>query len=362
MKSSTEERGVALLAVQAMILALLPLAAAVAMQTQLDGLMERNFRSGTEAFYAAEAGLAHALSEIGPRADLAGILNGPDGRSSTPDDGQFPFLSPPPHAFMQPPLGYDVTVSPGPANTILVRSRGHGRHGAVREIEGLIRPANAPFTPAALYVQAADAVVELGEAFLVSGIPEVQSPTEAALAGLSASPAALAAHLRELFAASSQVIGAGGPPSVAAGPRLDLESYVDQLRGRLDAAIVPMPNTTNEPLGTEAMPQLTVIDGNWQVEAPVNGFGILVVRGDVEIESSLRFHGLVVATGRLTVAETSDLRVDGALWIQAPDAVRLRLLGTGYIRYDAAALQRTDSMIAGALFHQTVVAGWREAS
>lgn len=360
MKRAASERGVALLAVLTIILALLPLAAAVAMQTQLDGLMQRNLRGGIEAFYAAEAGLAHALSEIGPRADLAELLDGPDRRRATADDGQFPFVSSPPAAFAQPAIGYEVWVANGPAEALRVYSRGRGHHDAVREVEALIRPANAPFTPAALYAEGDDVAIELGEALLVSGIPEGSSGTATAVAGLAVSSAAAAAQLRSLLAASPQVVGAGRSPSITDTTRLDLEAYTDVLRSRLDAVVVTAPSGT--PLGTEAKPQLTIIDGAWRIDAAVDGFGILVVRGDVEIGGRLHYRGLVISGGKVTSTPASDLRIDGALWMRGDGGAQLTLHGTGYVRYDSAALARVDSMIAGALLHRAVVTGWREVT
>ena len=149
-------------------------------------------------------------------------------------------------------------------------------------------------------------------------------------------------------------------PSVTDTSRLDLESYTDALRSRLDAVVVTTPSGT--PLGTEASPQLTIINGAWRIDAPVDGFGILVVRGDVEIGSSLHYRGLVVTGGKVTSTQTSDLRIDGALWMRGDGSAQLSPRGTGYVRYDPAALARIDSKIGGALLHRPVITGWREVT
>jgi hypothetical protein len=356
MSAIGSERGVALLAVLGVILALLPLAVAVGMQTQLDGLMGRNLRGGTAALYAAEAGLAHALSEIGPRVDFDAILHGPDGIVATTDDGRFPFRSAPLPPFARAPLGYDVSVARGPSDTIRVHSRGRAHHESVREVEALVAPSSAPFTPAAVYLEAADVAVDLGtHGFQLSGLAGAR---HAPVVALAPSSSASAVRLSETLAAA-QVTGAGGAPSIAAAVELGLGAYADDLGSRLDAVILPGEAAGAE-LGTEARPQLTVVDGSWVIDAHVDGFGILVVRGDLEVGGSLRYRGLVLARGAFSSTATGDVHIDGALWMHAAAGARLELRGSGSIRYDPAALERVDAAIDGALMHLPLVVGWRE--
>jgi hypothetical protein len=363
MSAIRDERGVALLAVLGIIISLLPLAAAISMQTRLDGLMGRNFRGSTEAFYAAEAGLAHALSEIGPRADFEDLLYGPDQVGATSDDGSFPFRSQPPSSLRSGALGYQVSVGRGPANTLRIYSRGSGRHDATREVEVLIRPAATPFTPGAIYVEAAEVDVDLGGlGFTVSGIGEQQGAAQPSIVGLAVSSAALATRLHQTLTADTQVEGAGGSPSVAVAAGLDLDSYINSLRKRLDAVVLPTaPQAAAEPFGIETQPQLTVIDGNWSITARAEGFGILVVRGDLEVSGSLHFRGLLLVAGSVSTTASSDVQIDGALWVRRA-AAELKLLGTGHVHYSPGALERTDSAIAGALLHLATVVGWREVA
>jgi hypothetical protein len=353
MRHLGNRRGIALLAVMGVILALLPVAAAIAVQTRLDGLMQRNARVGAEVFYTAEAGLAHAVSELRPLADFDEILRGPDGIDGTPDDGSFPFRTSIPPAFTQGSLVYEVTASRGPASTIRIRSHGRGHHETVRQAEALVRPADTPFTPAAIYVEAPDLDIDLGDRdFQLSGMVDSQ------VAGLALSSAEVAARLRQTITPAIQVTGAGGSPSVTAVAAIDLDSYARALRRRLDAAIHGDPNDAI--LGTQDHPRLTVVETDWTIGNAVEGFGILLIRGDLEIEGRLGYAGLVVVEGNLILKAPGDLRIDGSLWVSNSGAVRVHLLGAGHVRYSPVALERTDAAVARAILHRAVVVGWRE--
>jgi hypothetical protein len=114
--------------------------------------------------------------------------------------------------------------------------------------------------------------------------------------------------------------------------------------------------------GSIASPQLAVIDGSWRITNQVEGFGVLLVRGNLEIAGSIRYGGLVVVAGDLEVAESGDVQVDGALWVFRNGIARLELLGTGAVRYDPGNLRRAALALEGAFFLQPTVVGWRELS
>ncbi len=145
------QRGTALIATLALIMILLPVGAYVVLQCRTDLMIERNFNAELETFYAAEAGLEHAIAEIRPGQSFDNILAGPDRIPETADDGWFPFEEGAPAAFPYPPFAYDVRVTPAGDNLLSVVSRATGRAGANKTVAALVRRSPLPFTPAALY-------------------------------------------------------------------------------------------------------------------------------------------------------------------------------------------------------------------
>jgi hypothetical protein len=73
-----------------------PLAAFTAMQARLDWMVQNHTRIALQTFTVADSGLEHALADIeaDPRFDR--LLDGPDRQAGTGDDGEYPFLQPPP--------------------------------------------------------------------------------------------------------------------------------------------------------------------------------------------------------------------------------------------------------------------------
>ena len=91
MTSRLDQRGTALVAALGVAIMLLPVGAFVMLQAHTDIAVERNLRHGLETFYAAEAGLEHAVAEIPPGVSFDALLVGPDQVADTRDDGRFPF-------------------------------------------------------------------------------------------------------------------------------------------------------------------------------------------------------------------------------------------------------------------------------
>lgn len=356
------ERGIALLAVVGIVLALLPVAVAVTVEARLDLLVQRNARSANDAFYAAEAGLAHVLAELGPSVDVRDLLRGPDRIAGTADDGSFPFALFTPADFALGAIGYEIALQAGPQGAVRVVSRGRAAHGAVREVEMLLRPAAEPFSPAALYVEAEELEIDLGSgALAISGIPRLE--VSAAIAGLAVPSPAAAAALRAVLVPAAAVTGAGSFPSVAASRRLELGAHAAALAGRADAVLQPPPGTAEGVvLGTPEAPRLSVIAGHWSLAGDVGGCGILVVRGDLAISGRLHYRGLVIVEGALSVPGEGGVEVEGGLWTAAPAAGPLLLAGAGAIRYEPSILRAVDAAIPAALPRLPVVGAWREVS
>ena len=166
MTASGAQRGSALIAVLGLMTLLLPLGALVSLQARMDLLVQRNLLADAEVFYVADAGVEHAVAEIGPGVGFDAVLAGPDRVPGTADDGIFPFRAGPPAAFPAQPFAYDVRVARRPDGRIRIVATGRGRHGATKVIAAIVARAALPFTPAALYLDDGPSV-DLGSAGMV---------------------------------------------------------------------------------------------------------------------------------------------------------------------------------------------------
>jgi hypothetical protein len=350
---------------------LLPLGAFVVLQCRTDSAIQRNLRGDIETFYVAEAGLEHAVAEILPGQSLDHLLTGPDGVSGTSDDGVFPFAQGPPSHFPHAPFRYDVRVVPGQNGMIRVVSRGIGGDGAAKVLEALVTRAPRPFTPAALYAEADIANFDTGSAaFRVSGDDhEVTYPPEPAAAGTPSIPALgtaragadLLLRRRLSRAAADQLSGAGGTPSVAATPRLDLHTAANSFASAPQAVSFPAITISEDGRwGTEAAPQLSVVRGDLDVRGRLTGSGALVVDGTLRITGTLEFSGIVLAMGAVLLDPSSNATVIGTLWQAASQDERCQLHGGGAIVYSSRALAGFDRVFPGILPRAVVVAGWQE--
>lgn len=365
------QRGAALLAALILIMILLPLGAYVILQCRTDLLLERNFRAELEAFYAAEAGLEHALAEIEPGQSFDDVLAGPDGIPGTADDGMFPFREGTAAAFTSAPLGYDVRLSLTAGNLLAIISSGSGRQGATKVVAGLAARSPWPFTPAALYSGGDIRRLDLGSGrLLLSGVDHLLSdapanPTggAAAVAALAGPDAAAEAALREQLPAAlaGQLLGAGGAPSIATSRSLPVQTYATRLAAqqasvRLGALTVG--DTTV--LGTPRTPQISVVDGDVDVAGWLGGYGVLIVQGALHVSGTFEFTGLVIVLNSMLCESSSNMLITGALWQGSMPNADIELRSSGAVVYSRAALAAADAAVPGLLPHAVILTGWRE--
>jgi len=101
-------------------------------------LIQQNARRDVEAFYAAEAGLVEALTQLPPSASLATALRGPDGVAGTVDDGTLQVRS---SSGIPLPSGLQLQLKVETASSGLLRlvSSAMSARGSAKVLEGLIR-------------------------------------------------------------------------------------------------------------------------------------------------------------------------------------------------------------------------------
>lgn len=363
------ERGTALMAALVIIMILVPLGAFVALQSRLDLAIQYNLRTEVEAFYVAEAGLAHAVSEIEPGRSFDPFLLGPDHIAGTADDGIFPFRGGSPPPFPRAPYHYNVTAVRGRDGMMRIISRAMGEHGAVKVVEALVRRSASPHTPGAMYAEGDLNRLDLGSnAFAVSGLDHRAgdeggnaSGTHTAVPALCGTDPDAEVRLREKWSEDGdRLVGAGGSPSIGTTTPLGLGQYVTAMSQRHEAVMLPPTTVSSIALGTRAMPQLTLVGGALDVTGSLVGGGVLVVNGMLHVSGDLQFAGLVIAMGGIVFEPSSHVTIAGALWSGASQDERLELLGQGSVVYDNSALTAVDGAWPALLPHAVALAGWQE--
>lgn len=145
------------------------------------------------------------------------------------------------------------------------------------------------------------------------------------------------------------VIGAGGIPSVVTIPPLSqsvsqmAQAYLDLSHTVLDGGNF----SSNETWGTSGSPRITRITGNAQIQGTVEGYGVLVVEGSLDVSGNFTFHGLVITRGDIQVQFTGNAGLYGSLIIgestNLDPNLELDVRGNATVRYDSCALASADS-------------------
>ncbi len=368
MTARLDQRGTALVAALGVAIMLLPVGAFVMLQAHTDIAVERNLRHGLETFYAAEAGLEHAVAEIPPGVSFDALLVGPDQVAGTRDDGRFPFRTMPPPFFPQSPLRYEVDVMRVRADLLRVVSRGSGASDSATTLEALVARSPTAFTPAAVYLETDPRHVVVGDEFWLSGwdhrlegdvpqriesaggVPALTSPDEAGVQMLRERLAVVGEHLA----------GIGTTPSISAASRLGLDGYVTRLAADPAAVRPTLAADGSGVIGTPEQPQLTVVDDDLRLSGRLTGAGVLVIRGGLHVTGTLEFAGLLVVAGAVVLDPVGTVTVTGALWRAAGLDDRMELRGRGAIRYGSEALAAFDRLQPGRLPHAATIVGWQE--
>lgn len=134
----TQERGAALIAALALATMVLPAVGHVLLEVRLESLLRANLIAQTQAYYAAEAGLALGLAELAQRATLDALEHGPDRIAGTADDGR---LAAVPDAISLPRHDYlvELTVGRVDADWLELTARADGPRQTRREVRARVR-------------------------------------------------------------------------------------------------------------------------------------------------------------------------------------------------------------------------------
>ncbi len=345
------ERGFALLLTLAVLSLLIPVATYLLLDARLCLTMAAHLRAATEAFYAAESGLTHALAELSADPSFDRLTAAGPSRGEA-DLRPFPFEQPPDRHFPRPPLRYDVWIQTVDADSVEIVSRGSGPGESCQVVGTIVAKDSQPELPAALASVVPLAAVEVGERVRL-GVRDSDSPDRevAGLATDGPEPSSEIPRSVSDAVADGRIAGVGAP-AVRESDLCWLEGLVDTIRGDPSLSVLP-PNACG-PLGTGAFRTL----GAWDVHA-ASGAGLLLVDGDLRVRESLSFRGLLLVAGNIVFDAASTGTIDGAI-VQAQPGRRLDLAGAVSVVYDPEALAAADRAARGRLPRRTVVGSWRQ--
>ncbi len=358
------------LAVALFAMATLVLLAASALQVGSANVQAtRNFRGAAQAHFVAESAVSESLQTFnGPgvvsfRDDVVGQWAATFGAGS--------------HAFA-PIAGFTYSVTPvagaDPINTGRFVATALGPNGERNVVVANVSRSNVPLTaPGAIYLATnapTDATFN-GNAFMIDGNDHDYNGGAGPAAPVPGIATRSDANTQETLGSMNgqqldNVQGLGfsyGPPIVPsvgtypAAPSIDqMNRFIDDLLNRTGVVNYTDDKINgNQTFGTTSTPQITHFTSSSGVTIKANGgatgAGIMIVEGDLTIQGTLQFKGLVLVRGRTNVANdpsqteiTGNATVYGSLWTQD---VNLRVGGSAIAYYSSNALQLANQVGGG---------------
>lgn len=326
--------GIALIVVIMIVAILLAITGAALLFSGLNLKIASNLRTGGGAIHAADAGIQHGLALIPAGGDFNTLLTG--GVSG------FTCASPCNGTQNKPTLtgslsGYTYSVvaendpgeSASPTNDsnqlITLTSTATGPGGSKRKVKAYIGRSSSAWTPpGAIYMPgaAADMEFRIESGSIISGddtnINGTAGPL-AAIPGIATNNAATTAEAIAAVEAGASVTGGGGTPSVVTtSSTLDITALVNNFLANPNTVISGGTTLRNGILGTWATPQITHVTGDFRVRGTSSGAGVLIVDGNLRIEDTFDFKGLIILRngGELRLEIGGSAPIYGAILLQ----------------------------------------------
>ena len=329
----------------------------------------RNFRGAVQVHFVAESAISEAL-QVANGPGVVNFQNDVVGQWATAFGSGG-------HAFA-PIAGFTYSVAPAasagsPANAGRFVATALGPRGERNVVVASVSRSNVPLvSPGAVYLatNAATNAIFNGNAFIVDGNDHDYNGG----AGPAAPVPGIATRsdtntqdtLKSLKQQPDNVQGLGysnGPPvipSVATFPAApsiaQMNQFIADLLGR-PGVVTDGDSTINgtATFGTTAAPQITHFTASGGVTIKGNGnasgAGIMIVEGDLTIQGTLGFKGLILVRGRTNVLQdpsetdlSGNMTLYGSLWTQD---VNLVVGGSAIVDYSSNALQLANQVGGG---------------
>lgn len=347
-KILSDDRGVALVVVTFISSILLTLIGAGLLLSSLELKTSSNHKVGTGALHVADVGVQHALATIpaGNGFSYSTDENSPTSVLATTSFG----------------VGYTYRVtglttaggsqailtstSDGPNSThkIVMAYIGRGGYGlgAISLPGSTAANTETNFSGTSFSINGND---NCNAAPAVPGIVVTDGALATEITNDTTSDGGLASNQM------ANVIGVGGTPSVATIAPLSQtpSQMVDAYLALSHVTLAGGNFSSNDTWGTSSSPRITRLTGDAQIQGTIEGYGVLIVDGGLDIAGNFTFHGLVIARGDIQVQMTGNAGIYGSLVIgesTTQDAgYELDIRGNATIRFDSCALAAADSWV-----------------
>jgi Tfp pilus assembly protein PilX len=403
------ERGLTLALVLMMMVVLLSITGAGLLFSSLNVKASANLKGGTAALQAADAGIQHALAATPTGGDFDSFWTG-TGLANFPCKNSSGTTGTCNGTTYKPTLtgsinGYSYTVvvendtgetATNDVNkTVIFTSTATSPSGSNRKVRAYIgRSRWAP--PGTLYLpgQAANLAQTFnGNAFAITGNDynaDGTAGSSASILGIATNTAGTTTEIKGTGTGGTlgssqfnQVTGQGSNPSVATSTStLDVNQLAENLiaLGGSDLQTYDGGRTyksTHSDLGTSSSPKIThitadtgrnpqpttLICGSGNTSG-ANGYGVLIVDGDLEIRGLFRFQGLIISRGGnidISGAGGGGATVWGAILVNPPaSSVALTIAGNMYLRYSSTVLNTYVNRWASAFSTNPRIIAWNE--
>lgn len=380
-----DQSGFALVPTLLLLVLLLTLGSAAMLFSNLDLRSTSHYRTGNQAFFAAESGLVHALSTMNSRGvqdfaqDIAAanVWTGLYG-SATKTIPNFSSYS------------YTVSVAADatdPGNKGTITATGSAPLQAQRVLRVTVRRSSIGGSPGAVYL-AADTIQTsqfTGNKFSVDGndhnIVGVDNPSGPIMPGISTRNDGVTSTVTSSLNSSQKdnVTGLGFTltpltPSVltTSGPSVsDLDAIASRVLAKPGVVATGTKDFNgNDTFGTLANPQITHLTNNdVRLNGNAAGAGILIVDGSLTINGNLNFVGWIIVRGATVVNpvgnsdSTTDVSgsafINGSLWT---GDLAIKIGGDATLDYCQVCLNLIDNIGGGSgnLVRPMSIVSWQE--
>ena len=347
------------------------LAAGALMVSGSDLRSTAHYRTGNEAFFAAEAGILHALSAMNTR----GVQSFQ--ATAAPTNWQTLYGAAVKTIPNYAQFRYQVAVAPDatdPHNAGTLSVTGFAPLEAQRSLQVALARANTGGSPGAIYLaaDALDSIEFKGDRFSVDGNDHTtlgalhaDGPQKPGISTRNDGVTHQALHelnstQRDNVQGLGYVPPAGSTPATPSvlttgGPSIDdLDAIMQTILGNVGAGAVTTSQNSfngNDTFGTLATPQVTRLTGSdVQLNGNATGAGILIVDGSLVVNGTLDFVGWIIVRGDTIINAVGDpdnetfvlgdATIRGALWT---GHLKVEVGGSAIIDYCDACMTLADT-------------------
>ena len=384
--TAKDERGFAMAIAIFVLAVLISVTAAALRMSQADIFAARNYRSGSQALFAAEAGINHAIMIInqGGAGGVTNLQNDAVNGWSAIWGGSAKAMAQLTSYSYNVTLVQDATIYPGDPDRGVLTSIATGSDNSTRTVVARIRKSSLPASPPGAIYLATDNPTDStfnGNAFSIDGndwnmnntagpAPAVPGITTRNDANSTETRNSLNNPQKDNVTGLGFVPGSPSTPSVSTAQGMS-SAQINQMITDL-LALGPVPHDGDihggEKLGdcsaNPPTPQITYVgpgNGSTYMEnGNASGCGIMIVENGITINGNFDFYGLVIVRGTTQVTDvTGHMSLHGTLWTTE---VNFRDGGSSDIRYSSQALALANQAggPTGGLPAPVVVTAWRD--